>query len=85
MKKIINKFFKFTYLNIPIELFILFKIMEVCLIFLGFTKMATLTMYIDIISVLISFIFSVLFTFQNLIRLKNPNFQFIYWLRGKNK
>ena len=85
MKKIIRKFFKFTYLNIPIELFILFKIMEGCLMFLGFNKMVIITMYIDVISVMVSFIFSVLVTFQNIIRIKNPKFEFINWIFGKNK
>ena len=84
MKKMINKFFKFTYLNIPIELFILFKIMEFCLIFLGLNNIAIVIYYIDFISVLISFIFSILFTLQNIIKLKKSKFQFIDWLLGNN-
>lgn len=80
----IKKFFKFTHLNIAIELFVLFKIIEGCLIFWKLKNILILTFYIDIFSVTLAIIFSGIITIRNIIKYKKNNLNFVSWLMGKD-
>ena len=81
--KSLSKFFKFTRLHIQIELFMLFKVPEMCLAFWKFNNTLIFVFYIDMISVALTTILSLFTTIQNIIRLRKPNFKFINWVIGK--
>ena len=81
--KSLSKFFKFTRPHIPIELFMLFKVPEMCLAFWKFNNTLIFVFYIDMISVALTTILSLFTTIQNIIRLRKPNFKFINWVIGK--
>lgn len=81
--KSLSKFFKFTRIHIPIELFMLFKVPEMCLAFWKFNNTLIFVFYIDMISVALTTILSLFTTIQNIIRLRKPNFKFINWVIGK--